>query len=183
MYKNANGVNLNRNYDTPAWVLVDDPTSDAYGGTQPFSEPETQAVRDIILANTDAIYFADWHTNGGGTASIYPEINWITATDFDENNYLARIIDVASAHITSITSHLTADYNFSDIGDALCGYTTMDVAPRPNAGAYALLNNIVGHTFETTNGLPNGTAYDANCKKANVEIFVNWLRTYIGMMF
>lgn len=56
---NANGVDLNRNFDTPDW------SSDSYGrvggrygptgartgagGVEPFSEPETRAVRDFVL--------------------------------------------------------------------------------------------------------------------------------------
>lgn len=47
------GVDLNRNYP---WAFgehddvgsSDDPCSDVYGGPYPFSEPETQAIRNII---------------------------------------------------------------------------------------------------------------------------------------
>ena len=47
---NANGVDLNRNWDC-AWretaVWRDEPIS---GGTRPFSEPESQNLRDFLLA-------------------------------------------------------------------------------------------------------------------------------------
>ena len=49
------GVDLNRNYDW-AWGQDDvgsspDPASDVYRGAAPFSEPETQAIRDFCIAH------------------------------------------------------------------------------------------------------------------------------------
>jgi len=53
--KNANGVDLNRNYDfrwercSAAGQDCANPASAFYRGPAPFSEPETQAIRDLIL--------------------------------------------------------------------------------------------------------------------------------------
>lgn len=47
------GVDLNRNYST-AWGTVGDspqPESDTFRGKNPFSEPETQAMRDLMTAS------------------------------------------------------------------------------------------------------------------------------------
>ncbi len=58
---NANGVDLNRNFDCK-WA----PQSTWRGnivsaGTSPFSEPESQAIRDFVLENSpDAVVF--WHS-------------------------------------------------------------------------------------------------------------------------
>ena len=49
---NANGVDLNRNWDSPSWKAdTEQPggTVRNSGGTRPFSEPETQALRDLLL--------------------------------------------------------------------------------------------------------------------------------------
>jgi carboxypeptidase T len=52
------GTDLNRNYDI-AWGTVGDsgqPESDTFRGAKPFSEPETQAVRDLLLKVKPIIY-------------------------------------------------------------------------------------------------------------------------------
>lgn len=51
------GVDLNRNFgpmifwDHPSGGSSTDPNNDTYRGAEPFSEPETQAIRDFTLAN------------------------------------------------------------------------------------------------------------------------------------
>lgn len=50
---NANGVDLNRNWDTPQWQALTYLQNKSYptgGGSTPFSEPESQALRNLILA-------------------------------------------------------------------------------------------------------------------------------------
>ncbi len=55
------GVDLNRNYDW-SWEKGDPtPSSNLYHGTAPFSEPETQALRDLALASNMSVYVA-YHT-------------------------------------------------------------------------------------------------------------------------
>src|SRR5699024_855916 len=64
---NVNDVDLNRNFDTPDWVEEEESNWGAIlkGGTEPFSEKETQYIRDMILDNLDAVYFCDYHTDNG----------------------------------------------------------------------------------------------------------------------
>ncbi len=50
---NAHGVDLNRNWDTPEWQSLTYLQNTSYpngGGSAPFSEPETQALRNLILS-------------------------------------------------------------------------------------------------------------------------------------
>lgn len=178
-YKNANGVNLNRNYDTPAWKLVEDESADDYGGQAPFDQLETQIVRDLVLENTDATYFVDWHTNGAYSVAKYEYLNWITATNFDNDNYLSKVVNCAGYHIANITAHAVHDYNLIDIGDELCGYVTVKAAARPTAGAYAKDKAILAHTFETNNGIKGQPPLNLNCQKLGAEIFGNWLASLL----
>jgi hypothetical protein len=63
------GIDLNRNYPVD-WEKADpDPTSPVYRGSAPFSEPETQAIRDLVLDHnfTHAISF-----HSGLEFIIYP---------------------------------------------------------------------------------------------------------------
>jgi len=45
--KNARGVDLNRNFSYD-WSGVEPPSSGYYAGPEPFSEPETRAVRRLV---------------------------------------------------------------------------------------------------------------------------------------
>ncbi|XP_049827687.1 carboxypeptidase B-like isoform X2 [Schistocerca gregaria] len=61
------GVDANRNFDFH-WMEVgasDDPCSTTYAGAEVFSEPETRALRDYILANADRIkLYLTFHSYG-----------------------------------------------------------------------------------------------------------------------
>lgn len=62
------GVDLNRNYgqfwDVPGGNSPD-PCNQAYRGTEPFSEPETRAIRDFLTAHKDEVKFAyNFHSYG-----------------------------------------------------------------------------------------------------------------------
>lgn len=84
------GVDLNRNYNGSengdplgAWGgagTSDDPSSDVYCGEYAFSEPETQAVRDLIKAHDFQIGI-DFHTYGEWV--MWP---WGYTTDLTEDN-------------------------------------------------------------------------------------------------
>jgi hypothetical protein len=52
---NANGVDLNRNWDGPG------AGQDPWGGPYPFSEPETQHMRDLLLAHPTMQVHIDLH--------------------------------------------------------------------------------------------------------------------------
>ena len=92
------GVDLNRNYSYGynTGGSSNDPCSETYHGTGPFSEPETQSVRDLILTIHPAIGFsthsvAGTYLNPYGYTSISPEYDIYSefASDFaTANGYL-----------------------------------------------------------------------------------------------
>ncbi len=61
---NAHGVDLNRNWDGPGCC------EDPWGGPYPFSEPETAAVRDFLLAHPKVRVHVDLH-------GYVPWIMWV----------------------------------------------------------------------------------------------------------
>ena len=75
----ANGVDINRNWDTPNWV-TDAPQPDGTtgsGGTTPFSEPETAALHEYLEALQDnalSISVIIYHAHAGvpGTGRVQP---------------------------------------------------------------------------------------------------------------
>ena len=83
------GVDLNRNYPVEWDKAVSDPASPVYRGSAPFSEPETQALRDLVLAHnfTHALSF-----HSGIELIIYP---WGHTADPTPDD--AKFVEIAQA--------------------------------------------------------------------------------------
>jgi hypothetical protein len=64
----ASGVDPNRNWGGPDWASDADDSNGVFrrglGGDEPFSEPETQALRDYVLA-TQPAFTINYHSRGG----------------------------------------------------------------------------------------------------------------------
>ena len=178
-YKNANGVNLNRNYNYN-WQLITDTTSSQYGGAAPFDQPETQIVRDLLLANTNASLVVDFHTNGGASVTQYDYINYYGVSP-SSDAYYNRILDAVSHQLASISANFNIDYSLNH-PDTILGWLN-------HANGVGLLrdwatdNNFASVLVEGFNGFPNDTPFVGKVYKANEEIIVNWLITamyYLG---
>lgn len=66
--KELAGVDLNRNYGV-AWDKPGgsspDPCAENYRGEEPFSEPETRAIRDFLISHKEEIKFVyNFHSYG-----------------------------------------------------------------------------------------------------------------------
>jgi len=57
------GVDLNRNFPI-GFVKSKNPSSNVYGGPEPFSEPETRAIRDFVLSHKNITIALDYHSQG-----------------------------------------------------------------------------------------------------------------------
>lgn len=64
---NANGVNLNLNFDTPRWANYG--PEGTYAGPKPFSEPESQVIKQVVL-EYKPIMMISYHAEG---ALVTPE--------------------------------------------------------------------------------------------------------------
>jgi len=82
---NENGVDLNRNFDYD-WEKhgSTDPEDRFYKGEEPFSEVESQYIRDLILDNTDAIAFYDYHMTGRTGNEKWKDRFWTILKIFPE---------------------------------------------------------------------------------------------------
>lgn len=181
-YKNANGVNLNRNWDAD-WVYVSDTTSSDYAGEAPFDQPETLAISNYFITNESDICFAiDYHTNGQAAASGYSEINAIK-TNGGLGPLQNSFKDAIRYHVRDITSHFKSQFSLSFTSDStFCGYISNDV----NGGGLARLwfekRNKLGCTFETFAGFPNGQIYIPNVIKASEELISNFIITVFNYL-
>jgi predicted deacylase len=57
------GVDLNRNFPI-GFKKSKDPSSNVYGGPEPFSEPETRALRDFVNSHPNIAIALDYHSQG-----------------------------------------------------------------------------------------------------------------------
>lgn len=177
-YKNANGVNLNRNYGSD-WVLIADTTSDQYGGTAPFDQPETQIVRDLLLDNAGASLVIDFHTNGNGAVAQYSYINYYGVSP-NSDAYFNRLIDAVAHQLATISANFNIDYSLNQ-PDTMFGWLN-------NTSGHGLLrdwasdNDFASVLVEGFNGFPNGTPFIADVYKANEEIIANWLVTALSYL-
>lgn len=180
-YKNANGVNLNRNYSvgfTSGTAGTDD-----YGGEAAFDQPETQIVRDLVSANTDAMLFLDFHTNGSTNVTDWTKCNWHSFSPVVlEDDYYKNLYYASGYHITNITAHFIADYGLSTDGHQ-CGSVSTDTnADAATAKAWAESLGIMSLTFEGFNGFPSEASdYSENAQRANAELIGNYIASVLSI--
>lgn len=177
-YKNMNGVNINRNYDS-GWVLVEDTTSNQYGGAKPFDQPETQIIRDLLLNNTDVVLVVDSHVNGGGKVDEYSDINYY-GISISTDEYYNRMVDAVAHNLSAISANFNLDYELGQPN------TIMGFLNHSDGNGilrnWARDKNFVSVLVEGFGGFPNGTSYTPEVFKANEEIIVNWLITAINYL-
>ncbi len=176
-YKNANGVNLNRNWEG-RWEYLDDPTSKDYAGSEPFDQPETSAIRDFFIANESSITFAvDYHTNGReAIKSNYALMNAIL-TNNEVTPLQNAFKNAIRYHIRDITSHFKTQYSLDITDDIFCGYITTETLHSGFAHDWFYERNKLGCTFETFPGFPGGNTYTPEVIKASEELIGNFIIT------
>ena len=180
-YKNANGVNLNRNYSVG--FTVGTVGTDDYGGAAAFDQPETQVVRDLVAANTDALLFLDFHTNGSTNVTDWTKCNWHSfSPGVLEDDYYKNLYYASGYHITTITAHFIDDYVLSTDGHQ-CGSVSTDTnADAATAKAWAESIGIMSLTFEGFNGFPSENSdYSDNTQRANAELIGNYIASVLSV--
>ena len=180
-YWNANGVNINRNYDT-FWKHVDNTTSQtSYGGEEPFDQAEARMMRKIIAENRDAFYMADCHTCTSGVlpAGDYEHLNW-HALPKSYDSYISKLETAAETQIANVRENFKRfDCGYTDEDTVgLITYTTSATSP-----SYAISQGILSTTMEGFCGFPGDNKvtglYTPEVKQAYIELLVNWLMTVV----
>ena len=122
---NENGINLNRNFPTSAWHNFDGDTTytEPYQynsrGTEPFSEIETQRIRDAIIAEPNITLIMDAHTNGNNTQSL-AEISALVM-NFDTNiEAIDRMANAIDRHVGGLRQHMDSLYG-TNLGNNVYG--------------------------------------------------------------
>lgn len=134
--KNANNVDLNRNYGHAWEGGMTDLKSETYRGSAPFSEPETQAIRDLVLQH-NFTYAISFHS--GIELILYP---WGYTHDAPPDK--ARFTEVATglSKITMRTPYKQSSRLYISAG-------TWDDWMYGVAGVFALTCEIFGWVGET----------------------------------
>ena len=181
IYKNANGVNLNRNWPVLNWTFYGDPSSSNYSGLAPLDQPETRVVDSIININLDADLFIDFHTNGMGVLGSANQLNWISIPVFEDTIKRGKLLELTQIHLDSVTTNFKRIYGgerpvFMDspqlgyISNIQHQYTT-GFAEESMAQ-----RGILSICFEGFNGFPeDSTSFMPGVAKANSELIGNYI--------
>ncbi len=108
------GVDLNRNwgYQWGGAGASTVPSNDTYRGTAPFSEPESQALRDLHLARPDIVASIDFHAYGQLILSPW---GYTTAA----NPQAAMFGELGNRMKAAIAAETQANYTSGPIGSTL----------------------------------------------------------------
>ena len=187
IYKNANGVNLNRNWPVVDWRYDDDFTSSSYSGLYPLDQPETRAVDSLVNEHLDAKLFIDFHTNGMGVLEKAKHINWLSLAYIENNTDRNNFLYIANEQLDRVTVNFKKIYGPSRPilnESSLFGYITisksysrigMAEVSMPQRGMLAL-------TFEGFNGFPGDSKpFLPDVAKANSELLGNFLYLFCSV--
>lgn len=174
------GVDLNRNYDY-AWSPGDsDPNSETYKGSTPFSEPETQALRDLVLSHSFH-YALSYHS--GAEVILYP---W-------SYDYTKTIDDAEYISIAQQLSSITAGTPYEQSSSLYFSYGTWDDWMYGMAHVKSLtceiFNNATYQGVSLPGPYPNtvwegGTRYMFNPFPSGIEsTLLRWLPTFFYMSY
>lgn len=121
---NANGVNINRNFDTANWVLI---TGNAlqYSGSEPANQPETRVYQDWIDANVDAFAHADVHNS-----EIVNEVSNVLSNNMPYKKRFLSGVQNIIPHFINTRNILPSDnvYCYSAISRSSMTGTTINYA-------------------------------------------------------
>jgi len=106
------GVDLNRNYNYSWEYGSTSPRSEIYKGPQPFSEPETRAIRDLVLEHNFK-YAISFHS--GAELILYP---WGCTHDPPPLDDEAKFIEISGnlSVITGGTEYMQSSYLYFTYG-------------------------------------------------------------------
>lgn len=154
-YENANGVNINRDYEN-------------------LTSPESQFVMNATDRFSNAILSIDLHSNGTTrTSNDYEQLNWHSY----ENNSALFLVDVSDEFLNLASQAISKELNIDDTSMGL-----INIGEKSSNGhtlTYAWSNlSMTNLCFEVPMRLPAESEEDTVlCQKIGTELLVN----FIGM--
>lgn len=197
VYKNANGVNLNRNWPIEHWSADVSDTSDSnYQGASALDQPETYNIHNnVILPNKDALFAIDYHTQGSGiiqgvtnVATPSQNLNWLSMVVKAGDKHAEDWVMGCHYHLANMSAIASRKYAEKLDGDANEPRGRMDVTSKVNwdgtvgyLDTYFWENGIMGVTFEGNCGLPlDSSSFSEDSKKFCTEAIANFIITQLS---
>lgn len=182
---NANGVAIHNNFG------VDHSTSGSvgeynYGGSAPYSEPETQYIDAVMAENPDAVAFVSCHNNDYSTIFGAPVI-WASSATYHMCNLTFRLVDKLTKAWLDKYGHTLKDsidqYKINmDTNDYRLGRATMSTSKgteQKNATKYGIMgvNLEISRMMKVFSGNTDGSS---EVMTHGAEVYANFMRTLLA---
>lgn len=164
---NHNGVDINRNF--PENWSAGTVGTETYGGTAPLSEPEAQAVNEVLIQNKDALYLCDFHNFFTSPYDTPKNFIWVAGSAKQDFNFGRYLISKMSRKWQKEQAFLANDLN-------LYGYTGW--TPNGSMAKQAFALGINAATFEVCRQFemePDFKPYTSTALSLGLESYVNYL--------
>lgn len=165
---NHNGVDINRNYDWNWESYSDDVIgSQYYKGTAPFSEKESQIVRDCLISELDNLFLVvDTHNFGGSASPEYVDV-WYSCSQ-------RNVFNICSSLSDRITFEIRKRYELSE--NNIVAYADYGLSLPTVAAWVNNVLNINALTLETSQSSvykEDGYMYDGDVITRSLTAYVN----------
>lgn len=178
---NANGVDINRNFPRGHGTQSTDPDSVYYGGEYPFSEIESNCIKQVIDEKPEIDVYMDCHNFAGVPGRR--DYVWIANENAGICEHLVQLLGAR------LDRQWRREFEwYSEFGSRNPVYSTTGTAGNGTSKAYAYDRGIkIPVTFEVcekwwVQGDDLDNRYDATHCKTAVETYVNWLSIVINYL-
>ena len=175
-YENSNGVNINRNW---LYKFTPDLTpGSGYTGTQPMTELETLAIRNMInniRAQHNLVHIIDFHTNKDTLENPqWNMVNWLSMIAI--NGAIDKDLDnVLNFHGYKLSNQFKEEYSLNLPDAKKLFYISSNDGANMLKGYGQGLLHIPALTLECCAKLPEGDTYSPTVIKMATETIVNWV--------
>ena len=188
---NANGVAIHNNFGVEFNTTNASATLGEYnyGGTEPYSEPETQHIDKVMRENSDAIAFVSCHNFNYGV-KFAADFVWMSSATAHMCNLCFRLIDklttawmdkYGDTYKTNFDAYRyegTEPYADGDYRIGRACFSTSAGTEARNATKYGILgtNLEIGDRIRVISG---NTTYTSDTMTRGAEVYANFIRTLL----
>lgn len=183
--RNSNDVQLNWNFDDKDHS-IGYKTDNVVAGNAPFSEVETQYMKQTIDENVDAVVYFDFHTCGAGVDAEQIFTYHDFAPNHKRTDYNMLMMNAARQHLEYCNRHYPIDYNLDTIEGKIYGFLNGN-SPGGYSYSYSESLGVHGHVVECGCHLPGKdrveSFYSAENLTAAVRTFGQWLQVALETIY